>query len=104
MTDTPAVQMTNLEAILRLSVDTADGQALGSLRHNNAVFIRATLTRYFGSGPLANQAERVLMLRMADRARSYDQQENADRWFARYATVECDRLRNEAIHDRANSD
>ena len=53
---------------------------------------------------LASQAERVLMLRLADRARSYDRQENADRWFARYANVECDRLRNEGIHDRANSD
>ena len=104
MADTLTLQMTTLEAILRLSVDAGDSSAMSSLRDNNAAFIRAAVTRYFGSGPLADQAERSLMLRMADRARSYDHQENLDQWFARCANIECDRLRNEAIHDQANSD
>ncbi len=96
--------MTNREAILRLSVDTGDGAAMTSLRDNNTELIRVAITRYFGSGPVANNAECTLIQRMADRARSYDHQENPDKWFARCANIECDRLRNEGIHDRANSD
>ncbi len=96
--------MTNREAILRLSVNTGDGLAMTSLRDNNAKAIRAAVTRYFGAGPVADKAERVLMQRMGDHARSYEQQENAEDWLARCVNTECDRLRNEGIHDKANRD
>jgi len=46
----------------------------------------------------------VLMQRMGDHARSYEQQENAEDWLARCVNTECDRLRNEGIHDKANRD
>jgi hypothetical protein len=96
--------MTNREAILRLSVNTGDGLATTSLHDNNAKAIRAAVTRYFGAGPVADKAERVLMQRMADHARSYEQQEDAGDWLARCVNTECDRLRNEGIHDKANRD
>jgi hypothetical protein len=96
--------MTNREAILRLSVNTGDGLAMTWLRDNNAKVIRAAVTRYFGAGPVADKAEGVLMQRMADHARSYEHQENADEWLARCANTECDRLRNEGIHEKANRD
>jgi hypothetical protein len=96
--------MTNREAILRLSVNTGDDLAMTSLRDNNAKVIRAGVTRYFGVGPVADKAERVLMQRMADQARSYELQENPDQWLARCVNTECDRLRNEGIHDKANID
>jgi hypothetical protein len=41
---------------------------------------------------------------VADHARSYEDQENPDERLARCANAECDRLRNEGIHDKANSD
>jgi hypothetical protein len=96
--------MTNREAILRLSVNTGDGLAMTSLHDNNAKVIRAGVTRYFGVGAVADKAERVLMQRMADHARSYELQENPDQWLARCVNTECDRLRNEGIHDKANTD
>jgi hypothetical protein len=96
--------MTNREAILRLSVNTGDGLAMTSLRDNNSKAIRAAVTRYFGVGPVADKAESVIMQRMADHARSYERQENADIWLARCVNAECDRLRNEAIYDKANRD
>ncbi|MCU1239462.1 MAG: hypothetical protein JWO71_188 [Candidatus Acidoferrum typicum] len=96
--------MTNREAILRLSINTGDTVAITSLHSNNADFIRAAVTRYFGAGPVADKAEGQLMQRMAIQARSYEHQENPDAWFAKCANRECDRLRNEAIHDRANSE
>jgi hypothetical protein len=96
--------MTNREAILRLSTNTGDGLAMTSLRDNNAKVIRAVVTRYFGAGPIADQAERVVMQRMAEHARSYERQENPEKWLARCVNTECDRLRNEAIYDKANGD
>jgi hypothetical protein len=96
--------MTNLEAILRLSVNRGDGLAMTSLRDNNAQAIRAAVTRYFGVGPRADKAESVIMQRMADHARSYERQENAEEWLAKCVNTECDRLRNEGIHDKANRD
>ena len=96
--------MTNLEAILRLSVNTGDGPAMTSLRDNNTKAIRAAVTRYFGVGPAADKAESVILQRMADHARSYERQENADTWLARCVNAECDRLRNEGIYDKANRD
>jgi len=95
--------MTNREAILRLSVNTGDALAITSLRTNNTDVIRGAITRYFGVGPVANEAECLLMERMAGQARFYEHLENPDEWFARLANQECDRLRNEAIHDKANS-
>ena len=94
--------MTNREAILRLSVNAGDGLAITSLHYNNADVIRGAVTRYFGVGAVADKAERLLMQRMATHARSYEHQENPDAWLARCVNVECDRLRNEAIHDKAN--
>ena len=94
--------MTNREAILRLSVNTGDGLAMTSLHDNNAKVIRAVVTRYFGAGPVAEKAERALMQRMADHARSYERQENPEQWVARCVNTECDRLRNEAIYDKAH--
>jgi hypothetical protein len=96
--------MTNREAILRLSIDTGDTVAITSLHKNNAEVIRGAITRHFGVGPVADKAERQLMERMARSARFYEHLENPDEWFARCANRECDRLRNEAIHDKANSD
>jgi hypothetical protein len=96
--------MTNREAILRLSVNTGDGLAMTSLHDNNTKAIRAAVTRYFGVGPRADKAESVIMQRMADHARSYEQQENPEEWLAKCVNTECDRLRNEGIHDKANRD
>jgi uncharacterized protein YqjF (DUF2071 family) len=96
--------MTNREAILRLSENRGDGLAMTSLRDNNTKAIRAAVTRYFGAGPVADKAESLLMQRMADQARSYELQENADAWLVRCVNAECDRLRNEAIYDKANRD
>jgi hypothetical protein len=96
--------MTNREAILRLSVNAGDALAMASLQDNNSKVIRAAVTRYFGAGPLADQAESALLKRLAEHARSYDRQENPDKWLALCADTECNRLRNEAIHDKANGD
>jgi hypothetical protein len=96
--------MTNREAILRLSANTGDGPAMTWLRENNSKVIRGVVTRYFGTGPAADKAEGALMQRMAESARSYEAQENADEWLARCANSECNRLRNEAIHEKANRD
>jgi putative IMPACT (imprinted ancient) family translation regulator len=96
--------MTNREAILRLSVNTGDAPAMTWLHDNNAKAIRAVVTRYFGVGPVADKAEGALMQRMADHARSYEQQEDPEKWLAKCINTECDRLRNEGIHDKANID
>jgi hypothetical protein len=96
-------EMTNREAILRLSVDTGDGLAITWLHENNIDVIRGAVARYFGAGLAADKAERLLMQRVANHARTYEQQENPEEWLARCANLECDRLRNEAIHDKANS-
>jgi hypothetical protein len=96
--------MTNREAIQRLSVNKDDHVAVMSLHDNNAGIIRAAITRYFGTGPVADKAESALMQRMADHARSYEHTEDPDVWLARCANTECDRLRNESIHEKANRD
>lgn len=96
--------MTNREAILRLSRDSGDGPAMTSLRDNNVEILHATITRYFGAGPVAEKAEGALVVRVASRARSYEHQENPDEWLLNCANIECDRMRNEAIHDKANID
>ena len=74
------------------------------LRENNREVIHGIITRYFGAGSAADKAEGVLIQRMAENARSFEPQENAEEWLARRANTECNRLRNEAIHDKANRD
>ncbi len=96
--------MTNHEALLRLSVDKNDDLAVTSLHENNAEIIRTTVIRYFGSGTAAGNVEFELMKRMANHARLYEDSEDLDVWLARCANTECDRLRNEAIRDKANRD
>jgi len=96
--------MTNREAILRLSANTGDWPAMTFLRENNSKVLHDIITRYFGAGSAADKAEGVLIHRMAENARSYEAQENADEWLARCANTVCNRLRNEAIHDKANRD
>jgi hypothetical protein len=96
--------MTNHEALMRLSVDKNDSIAVTSLRENNAQVIRTTVGRYFGTGKIADNAEFALMQRVADHARSYEDSEDPDAWLARCTNAECDRLRNEAVHDKANRD
>lgn len=97
-------EMSNREAILRLSVDTGDQVALAWLRDHNAEILRSAVSRYFAAGPAADKAESMLMERLANHARSYQHQDDPDEWLARCVNAECDRLRNEAIHDKANSD
>ncbi len=94
--------MTNLEAIERLSVNKHDHLAATSLHHNNAEIIRTTVIRYFGTGMVADKAGSVLMRRVADNARLYEHSEDPDAWLARCANTECNRMRNEAIYEKAN--
>lgn len=96
--------MTNHEALSRLSVDKNDHLAVTSLHENNAEIIRTTVRRYFGSGMAAENVEFELMKRMAAHARLYENSEDLDVWLARCANTKCDRLRNEAIRDKANRD
>jgi hypothetical protein len=96
--------MTNHEVLLRLSVNKHDHSAVTSLHDNNAEIIRKTVIRYFGTGTVADNAECALMHRMADHARLYERSEDPDAWLARCAHTECDRLRNEAIRDKADRD
>jgi len=96
--------MTNHEALLRLSVDKNDHLAVASLQDNNAEVIHTTVMRFFRTGTGGDNLEFALMRRMADHARFYKHSEDADAWLARCANTECDRLRNEAIHDKANGD
>jgi len=77
--------MTNHEVLLRLSINQHDDMAVASLHDNNAKIIRTTVIRYFGTGTVPDNVEGTLTQRMADHA-------------------ECDRLRNEAIRDKANKD
>jgi hypothetical protein len=98
------LRMTNREAILRLSIDTSDCLAMASLLENNAEVIRAAVVLYFGLGPVADKAERILMRRIANHARSYEHNEDPNEWVVKYATTECDRLRNEATHARSTRD
>jgi hypothetical protein len=95
--------MTNHEALLRLSVNKHDRIAMASLHDNNARIIRTTLIRYFGTAAVAEKAEAMLMRRIADHARLYVEAENADAWLAECANTECDRLRNEGIREKADS-
>jgi hypothetical protein len=94
--------VTNHEVLLRLSVNQHDLMAVASLHDNNAKIIRTTVIRYFGTGTVPDNVEGALMQRMADHARLYERSEDPDAWLARCANTECDRMRNEAIRDKAN--
>jgi hypothetical protein len=96
--------MTNHEVLLKLSVDKNDHLAVTSLLENNAEIIRMTVVRYFGTGTFAEGMEFALLKRMADHARLYEDSEDPDVWLADCANTECDRLRNEAIREKANRD
>jgi hypothetical protein len=95
--------MTNHEVLLRLSVNQYDHIAVASLHENNAKIIRTTVIRYFGTGTVPdNVGGGTLMRRMAGHARLYERSEEPEAWLARCANTECNRLRNEAIRDKAN--
>jgi len=96
--------MTNHEALLRLAVNKNDHLAVTSLRENNTEIIHTTVIRYFGTGAIAENLEIALMKRLADHARLYEGSEDPDVWLAHCADSECDRLRNEAIREKANSE
>jgi hypothetical protein len=93
--------MTNREALVRLAANKNDRFALLSLRENNAEIIRITVIRYFESGPVSEKAESVVMHRVAEHARSYETQQDPDQWLTQSLSSECDRLRNEAIQEKA---
>ncbi|HET9995142.1 MAG TPA: hypothetical protein VFQ18_07035 [Candidatus Acidoferrum sp.] len=93
--------MTNSEAILRLSVNKRDRLAMLSLHDNNLEIIRAALARYFETHSAADKCVPLLMLRIADQARLYEHSENPDAWLANCANTQCDRLRHEAIREKA---
>jgi hypothetical protein len=46
----------------------------------------------FELGPVAGKAGSVLIQRMTDRARSYERQEDPDRWRVKCAAAECERI------------
>jgi hypothetical protein len=96
--------MTNHEALLPLSANKDDRTAMTSLHDNNAKIIHTTLIRYFRTEAVADKTEPMLMQRIADHARLYEDAENAEAWFAKCANTECDRLRNEEIREKADSD
>lgn len=93
--------MTNREALLRLATDKDDCLALTSLCENNAEIIGAAMIRYFEIGKVAEKAESVVMHRVAGHARSYEAHEDPDQWLSQSLNSECDRLRNEAIYEKA---
>ena len=72
------------------------------LHFNNAELIHRLVTSTFGTGPVAEKTEHVLMQKVAERARSFERHENPDEWLAKCADAECDRLRNETMRDKAN--
>jgi hypothetical protein len=100
---TPA-KMTNRETLLRLSANKSDSVAMVSLCENNAELIRVAMVRYFAVGPASEKAKSMVMLRVAERARSYEAGQDADQWLVQSVNAECDRLRNEAIQAKANSE
>jgi hypothetical protein len=98
------VLMSNREALLRLATDKNDGPAMTCLGEKNAEVFRAAVARYFDVGPAAEQAKTAILQRVAERARSYETEQDADQWVAQCVNAECDRLRNEGIPQKANKD
>ena len=101
-TSRQAATMTNREALLRLAADKNDALALTSLSTTNAEIIRSAIARYFESGTVSEKAHSTVMQRVAERARSYQSDQDADQWLAKSLNSECDRLRNEAIQAKAS--
>ena len=102
VTSKQAAAITNREALLRLAIDKNDAIAITSLCGNNAELIRASIVRYFATGPISEKAQSAVMQRVAEQARSYHSEQDADQWLAKTINSECDRLRNEGIQERAN--
>ena len=65
---------------------------------------RMAIIRYFETGPVSEKAQSEVMRRVAERARSYESEQDPDQWLAQSLNSECDRLRNEAIQEKANKD
>ena len=101
LTARQAATITNREALLRLAADKNDALAMTSLCNNNAELIRASIVRYFASGTVSEKAQPAVMQRVAEHARSYRSELDADQWLAKSVNSECDRLRNEAIREKA---
>ena len=101
LTARQAATITNREALLRLAIDKNDAIAMTSLCNNNAELIRASIVRYFASGAVSEKAQPAVMQRVAEHARSYHSELDADQWLAKSVNSECDRLRNETIREKA---
>jgi hypothetical protein len=101
LTARQAATITNREALLRLAADKNDALAMTSLCNNNAELIRASIVRYFASGAVSEKAQPAVMQRVAEHARSYHSELDADQWLAKSVNSECDRLRNETIREKA---
>jgi hypothetical protein len=102
LTNKQAATITNREALLRLAIDKNDAIAVTSLCENNAALIRASIVRYFATGPISEKAQSAVMQRVAEHARSYHSEQDPDQWLAKSINSECDRFRNEGIQERAN--
>jgi hypothetical protein len=102
LTAKQADTMSNHDALLRLAKDKNDASAAAALRDNNADSIRAAVARFFATGPASDAAQPLVMQRVAERARSYQPEQDADQWLAKSLSAECDRLRNEGIQERAS--
>jgi hypothetical protein len=94
--------MTNRDALIRLATDKHDALALTSLCATNAELIRSAVARYFESGTVSERVRSVVMKRVAEHARSYHTDQDADQWLAKSLNSECDRLRNEEIQVKAS--
>jgi hypothetical protein len=101
-TSRQAATLSNRDALMRLATDKNDAVALTSLSATNAELIRSAIARYFESGAVSEKAQPVVMQRVAEQARSYHSDQDADQWLAKSLNSECDRLRNEAIQAKAN--
>jgi hypothetical protein len=101
-TSRQAASMNNRSALVRLAADKNDAVALAALCQNNADILRAAVVRFFESGKVSENALTEVMKRIAELARSYHADQDADQWLAKTLNSECDRLRNEGIQARAS--
>lgn len=99
-----AAALSNREALLRLASDKNDSLAMTSLSKNNGEIIRSTFRKYFQEGLSEEKNHSEVMQRVAAQARRYEVEQDPDEWLARCVESECDRLRNEAIQEKANID
>jgi hypothetical protein len=88
--------MTNEEAILRLARDVDDGTAMVALAENNENTLNAAIGRYFSAGAARDKARLTLLAYIARRTKYFlHGYEDADKWFADCADLECRRIRSE---------